>query len=205
HGAVRDCLLQARVVTADATVVKAGGPTVKNVSGFDLCRLLVGSLGTLGVIGDVILRTRPLARSRRWFSGLADPGLVRRLVHRPSALLWDGTRVWLCLEGHPDDIAGQAALTGLAASDGPPPLPDAGRLSIAPDDVAGLPNWYEPGSFVAEVGVGLVHLSVPSPPPPPAAAPLVTLHARLKAAFDPQGRLNPGRSPLSAPLGQERS
>ena len=60
HGPVRDTLLQARVVLADATVVTAGGPTVKNVSGFDLCRLLVGSLGTLAIIGEVILRTRPL-------------------------------------------------------------------------------------------------------------------------------------------------
>ena len=44
-GPVRDVLLQARYVGADGEVVKAGGPTVKNVSGFDVCRLLVGSRG----------------------------------------------------------------------------------------------------------------------------------------------------------------
>ena len=42
-GPVRDTLLQARYVSAGGEVVKAGGPTVKNVSGFDLCRLRVGS------------------------------------------------------------------------------------------------------------------------------------------------------------------
>ncbi len=42
-GPVRDTLLQACYVSAGGDVVKAGGPTVKNVSGFDLCRLLVGS------------------------------------------------------------------------------------------------------------------------------------------------------------------
>ena len=40
RGPVRDALLQARVVSAEGHVVKAGGPTVKNVSGFDLCRLV---------------------------------------------------------------------------------------------------------------------------------------------------------------------
>ena len=47
YGPVRDTLLQAGVVTGDGLVAKVGGPTVKNVSGFDIPRLLVGSLGTL--------------------------------------------------------------------------------------------------------------------------------------------------------------
>jgi len=67
YGPVRDTLLQARYVSAAGEVVKAGGPTVKNVSGFDLCRLLVGSRGTLGFFGEVILRTRPLAQRSQWF------------------------------------------------------------------------------------------------------------------------------------------
>ena len=52
HGPVRDTLLQTRFVSAEGRVVKAGGATVKNVSGFDLCRLLVGSWGTLGFLGE---------------------------------------------------------------------------------------------------------------------------------------------------------
>jgi FAD/FMN-containing dehydrogenase len=58
-GPVREVLLQACYVSDGGQVVQAGGPTVKNVSGFDLCRLLVGAQGTLGFLGDVILRTRP--------------------------------------------------------------------------------------------------------------------------------------------------
>ena len=70
-GPVRDTLLQARYVSAAGEVVKAGGPTVKNVSGFDLCRLLVGSQGTLGFLGEVILRTRPRPAASQWFAAPA--------------------------------------------------------------------------------------------------------------------------------------
>jgi glycolate oxidase FAD binding subunit len=204
HGPLRDCVLQARVVGADGQVVKAGGPTVKNVSGYDLCRLLVGSLGTLAFLGEVILRTRPLPAVRRWFAGEVDPFAVRAQLYRPAAILWDGTAAWVCLEGHPADVAAQAALVpGLAEVDGPPFVPEGGRLSLAPTALAelalrgGLASLAGPdGRFLAEVGVGIVHLDEP-PAPREVDAATDQLHQRLKAAFDPTGRLNPGRSPLA--------
>jgi len=192
-GPVRDTLLQARVVTADGNVAKAGGPTVKNVSGFDLCRLLVGSQGTLAFIGDVILRTRPVPAASRWFAGPADPFEIRRRLYRPTSILWDGATTWVCLEGHPDDVEAQAALTGLAEAAGPPPLPVGGRRSVPPGELPGLAATC--GPFVAEIGVGVVHTDTPVEPAAPAPA-VVELHQRIKAAFDPRGRLNPGRSVL---------
>jgi glycolate oxidase FAD binding subunit len=188
YGPVRDMLLQARVVTADGAVAKAGGPTVKNVSGFDLCRLLVGSQGTLAFIGDVILRTRPRPEVSRWFAGEADPFALLAALYRPTAILWDGTTTWVGLDGHPDDVAAQAALAGLPEVEGPPALPTGGRASLPPGELPGLT-----GRFVAEIGVGIVHLDAPAPvvTVDPAAA---EVHRRLKALFDPTGRLNPGRS-----------
>jgi glycolate oxidase FAD binding subunit len=189
-GPVRDALLQARVVTAAGQVAKAGGPTVKNVSGFDLCRLLVGSEGALAFIGDVILRTRPLPAASRWFAGPGDPFEIRRRLYRPTSILWDSATTWICLEGHPDDVAAQAALTGFDEVAGPPPMPAGGRRSLPPAELAALT-----GRFVAEIGVGVVHTDRPVAPAAPASA-VVELHRRIKTAFDPTGRLNPGRSVL---------
>ncbi len=190
YGPVRDTLLQARYVSADGTLIKAGGPTVKNVSGYDLCRLLVGSLGTVGLIGEVILRTRPVPAASRWYSVDTDaPDRVRAIVHRPVSLLWDGATAWVLLEGHPADLDAQSTAAGLRESDGPPERPPH-RWSIPPDDVLGLT-----GTFVAEVGVGIVHHAEPQAPRPvdPVLADLTT---RIRDAFDPMRRLNPGRDVL---------
>jgi glycolate oxidase FAD binding subunit len=189
HGPVRDTVLQARYVGADGEIVKAGGPTVKNVSGFDVCRLLVGSRGTLGFLGEVILRTRPLPAVTRWFrSDDVDPFALLTTLYRPAAVLWDGTSTWTCLEGHAGDVAAQAALiVGAAEVAGPPPLPTGSRRSVAPSALGSLS-----GRFVAEVGVGVVHHNDPATDAPAVSPEVVALHARLKAKFDPRGRLNPG-------------
>jgi glycolate oxidase FAD binding subunit len=130
-GPVRDTVLEVRYVSAQGTVVKAGGPTVKNVSGFDLCRLIVGSVGTLGLLAEVVLRTRPRPASERWLAGEADPFALAARLHRPAAVLWDGTTTWVLLDGQPADVDAQARLTGLDDADGPPPLPPH-RWSLRP-------------------------------------------------------------------------
>jgi glycolate oxidase FAD binding subunit len=195
-GPVRDTVLEVRYVSAEGAVVKAGGPTVKNVSGFDLCRLLVGSLGTLGLIAEVVLRTRPLPATERWVSGDADPfALVDRLV-RPAAVLWDGTATWALLDGHPDDVAGQAQESGLADAAGPPDLPPH-RWSLRPRELRALAGDGGPDAFVAQVGVGVAHTSAAQPPRAVDVA-VAALHERIKRLFDPTGRLAPGRDPLAA-------
>jgi glycolate oxidase FAD binding subunit len=58
-GTFRDYVIGISVVNDEGHEVKAGGRVVKNVAGYDLCKLYVGSLGTLGVISQVTLKLRP--------------------------------------------------------------------------------------------------------------------------------------------------
>ncbi|CEP69453.1 FAD-linked oxidase, C-terminal [Moorella glycerini] len=59
YGVTRDYILGLEVVLADGRVIHPGGRTVKNVTGYDLCRLFTGSEGTLGVITKITLRLIP--------------------------------------------------------------------------------------------------------------------------------------------------
>jgi hypothetical protein len=187
-GPVRDAVLQIRYVSAAGQVIKAGGPTVKNVSGFDLCRLLVGSRGTLGFFADVILRTRPRPVGEQWFTSDRDPWELLGELYRPSSVLWDGTLTWILLDGHPVDVEAAATRGGLVPVEAPPPLPGH-RWSRPPASLAELRDESVP--FVAEIGVGIVHHSRPDVPlaPDPVVA---RVHRRIKNEFDPTGRLNPG-------------
>jgi FAD/FMN-containing dehydrogenase len=199
-GPVRDALLQAHYVGADGALVKAGGPTVKNVSGFDVCRLLVGSNGTLGFLGDVILRTRPSAACSEWFTReTADPMSVFAAVHRPVSVLWDGDRVYVLLEGHHRDVAAAAAQLSLDACAAPPTVPTA-QIRARPADVVAITARLAPGTFVAELGLGLVHVrpdaltAVGTAGDPGIDPGVAAIARRVKREFDPSGRLNPGRS-----------
>jgi hypothetical protein len=113
-------------------------------------------------------------------------------VYRVASVLWDGTTTWALLEGHPTDVAEQARVSGLRELDpsAPPPLPKH-RWSLAPSAISALPDDGN-GQFVAEVGVGVVHRAVPQPPRTIDPA-IAALTARVKEAFDPTGRLAPGR------------
>lgn len=106
RGRLRTAVLQIRYVSADGRVVSGGGPTVKNVTGFDLPRLMVGSLGTLGLLAEATIRTNPIPAVSQWLrSDDADPFAVPAAVLKPSAILWDGSSTWVELEGHGVDVA----------------------------------------------------------------------------------------------------
>lgn len=60
YGLPRDMVLGVRFVTPKGEIVGAGGKTVKNVSGYDVSKLMIGSFGTLGIICEMTLRLLPL-------------------------------------------------------------------------------------------------------------------------------------------------
>ena len=65
-GTMRDYLIGVSAVDATGRLFKAGGRVVKNVAGYDLCKMLVGSFGTLAVITQLTLKLRPIPESARW-------------------------------------------------------------------------------------------------------------------------------------------
>jgi glycolate oxidase len=93
YGVTTDYVLGLQVVLADGRVVRLGGRTIKDVAGYDLKRLFVGSEGTLGVITEATLRLRPaqdpLATVAATFDDVVAAGrAVTRIVGevRPAAL-----------------------------------------------------------------------------------------------------------------------
>jgi FAD/FMN-containing dehydrogenase len=60
YGPVRSFVIGLRAILADGTAIKAGGNVVKNVAGYDLCKLFTGSYGTLGIITEVTFKLRPV-------------------------------------------------------------------------------------------------------------------------------------------------
>ena len=198
RGRVRNCLLQVRYVSADGVLVTGGGTTVKNVSGFDLPRLMVGSLGTLGLFAEVLLRTNPAPEiSVMVKSDDTDPFEVFRTILNPNVILWDGTTTWVELIGNRAAVLAEAKKLGqlgrFSETVISPPLPPY-RWSLKPSDIAECGKAHDTGTFVASIGVGTVFATKPAPTREldPGVA---SIHHRMKAEFDPTGRLNPGRVP----------
>ncbi len=63
-GTLRDYVIGITVVNDEGQETKAGGRVVKNVAGYDLCKLHIGALGTLGIITQVTLKLRPIPEAR---------------------------------------------------------------------------------------------------------------------------------------------
>jgi glycolate oxidase FAD binding subunit len=94
-GTSRDSVIGVTVVLADATVARSGGYVIKNVAGYDLAKLFHGSLGTLGVLAEVVIRVHPRPAATATLAVPCDAAqgfdLGGRLVHgslEPVAVDW---------------------------------------------------------------------------------------------------------------------
>jgi glycolate oxidase FAD binding subunit len=92
YGTARDYTLGMEFVTGDGQIAKSGGRVVKNVSGYDLHKLMIGSLGSLGVITKVNFRTFPVPASIRALIAFFDSAqraveMYQRVAQSPLRLL----------------------------------------------------------------------------------------------------------------------
>ena len=80
YGAVRDFVLGCSLVDGRGDVVRFGGQVMKNVAGYDVSRLLTGSMGTLGILLDVSLKVLPAPAARASLRfGMGEADAVRKL------------------------------------------------------------------------------------------------------------------------------
>jgi len=84
YGSARDLVIGTRVVNADGVISKAGGRVVKNVAGYDLNKLYIGSLGTVGIVVELSFKLHPLPQSEGML--LATFGSVQDAAEAVAAI-----------------------------------------------------------------------------------------------------------------------
>jgi glycolate oxidase FAD binding subunit len=164
YGTARDLLIGVTVVTADGAVVRGGGKVVKNVAGYDLPKLFIGSFGTLGVIVEATVKLRPAPDAERLvavsFERFEDAGVALRALLASDLI--------------PNAVdlldAGSAETVGLPAG--------AATLAIGFDGLADQVDWQ-----VAE----LASVVVPCGGAKPVAASTATWDRLASAACDSVG------------------
>ena len=251
-GAARDHFLGFRAVNGRGERFKAGGRVVKNVTGYDLPKLLAGSWGTLAVLTEVSVRVHPMPECQHTLLvPTAEVEHAARMLARSVALPCEvtgaafvpGRGVCLRLEGFETSVKaraqqllealGQPQHTRLQQADSAAlwrqisgvstlaDMPIVWRIALPPADLPRLLRALAPARYLVDWAGGLLwvgaaeangadvrdalqagHATLIKAPPSvrantavfgPLPAPLASLAARLKAAFDPAGRLNPGR------------
>jgi glycolate oxidase FAD binding subunit len=147
QGTVRDLLLGLRIVDGEGRLVSGGGKVVKNVAGYDLPKLHVGALGTLGVIVEATFKVRP--RPER------EAAVVLR-----AAAPDDAARIALAVRDAIDPLwleagtfdDGAAAVVGVGGTS-----PELAAMRRTIDDVAGSRataiEWHDDGEAL-RVGLG---------------------------------------------------
>ena len=166
-GGVRDYVLGATLLNGRAEVLSFGGQVMKNVAGYDVSRLLAGSLGLLGVICEVSLKVLPVAPSTATLRfDLDEAQSIRRLnewggqpLPLNASAWWEGTLV-LRLSGAVAAVqAAQARLGGEWVE----PAPASGFWRGLRDH---RDEFFVGAAKAVAAGASLWRLSVPATTPP---------------------------------------
>jgi len=235
-GSVRDAVLGVRCLNGKGESLRFGGEMVKNVAGFDVSRLMVGSMGTLGVLLDVSLRVVPQPEAELTLAFDCDElqsieylAGWRRQALPISASSFDGALLCLRLSGTQEGVDAACSVLGGERVKGgehwlrlreqrhdffndaeqvwrlslPAATPPMNILGDALTEWGGAQRWLKTslqGNIVREITarsrghatlfrggdrMGQVFH--------PLTAGVLSVHQRLKAAFDPHKLLNPGR------------
>jgi glycolate oxidase FAD binding subunit len=128
HGTMRDLVIGATYVLSDGSVGRTGGFVIKNVAGYDMAKLLCGSLGTLALVAEVVLRVHPRPQTSATLrlpanaaTAAGAAAAVGAAPIEPVAFEWSDATLWIRFAGHRDAVRDQiertAALLGYGRSD----------------------------------------------------------------------------------------
>jgi FAD/FMN-containing dehydrogenase len=207
YGTIREHLIGVGVVLADGRFIRAGGKVVKNVAGYDLCKLFVGARGSLGVIAEATFKLRPLPESERFVSAecatleVAETLIGSALDSPVTPVVFDIGRpasgvmtLVLGFAGTRAEVDWQLARAGELGVAVPANLDherafwsagtDAAKISVAPTKLIEALRSLGDAPFVARAGNGVIHHRG-------AARPAVAgvpdaLSRRLKDTYDPK-------------------
>jgi glycolate oxidase FAD binding subunit len=166
-GGVRDYVLGAVLLNGRAEVLSLGGQVIKNVAGYDLSRVLAGSLGTLGVICEVSLKVLPVAPASLTLRVEADQASAIRRVNEwggqplplNASAWWDGMLV-LRLSGAVAAVQAAHKTIGGEVVDAPMAAAFWQGLRDHADE------FFVGAAKAVQSGAGLWRLSVPATTPP---------------------------------------
>jgi FAD/FMN-containing dehydrogenase len=207
YGTVREHLIGLKAMLPDGQIIKSGGKVVKNVAGYDLQKLFVGSHSSLGMVLEATFKLQPLPEAEQFweasFESLNEAfQFARKLLESPMEpvvldlhhLRAHAYQVVFGFAGAREDVEWQ---NGLAEDMAPlqpfalghdqefwnNPQP-AWKLSVLPTQLAEGLHLAGPEQFVARVGSGLAWCRGGTQPPK-AALPLHWMR-QLKDMFDPK-------------------
>jgi glycolate oxidase FAD binding subunit len=205
YGTMRDHLIGIEVALADGTLIHSGGKVVKNVAGYDLLKLFVGSRGSLGVTTQATFRLRPLPESERSVESrcdtLAQADAIIEAVLKTAVtpIVLDvhnlyGIKVVLGFAGSPEEVEWQlACVAELGITEDSSLDYDAqfwGRpgvvqkISVLPSKICAALGELGDTPFVARAGNGVIYhrgaARARSEELP------VALMRRVKDAYDPK-------------------
>ncbi|MCB1884385.1 MAG: FAD-binding protein [Geminicoccaceae bacterium] len=112
NGAARDHLLGVQAVTGYGRIVKSGGRVMKNVTGYDLCKLMAGSYGTLAVLSHLTFKVLPRAESEATLLLAGDAAKLLHALRRSVGTAYDVSAAAYL----PEAAAGRSTVQGVAGA-----------------------------------------------------------------------------------------
>jgi glycolate oxidase FAD binding subunit len=204
-GTCRDFVIGARFVDGSGNVIKSGGRVMKNVTGYDLARMMCGAGGTLGVLTEVAFKVLPMPETQmtlRLKTPLQEaPALMSKALGTPwevSGAAWLNGEVWLRIEGFADQVSYRSThLAALFPGAHADPKADwskvrasgLNRITTRPSQAAAVLASLPEGEVILDHGGATILTEHPALPVPESPA-VQALKAGLKAKFDPENKLN---------------